>query len=427
MRIIPIISQGKRCADDSGECCGNRRRSQRACHRQVPAAVGVFGDLLQSRQPRRRPVGDRQSERHVVRLPVAPHQYQQSDESLFRLRIADRLPRVSQPRADGRVVRNVCTSFRRVRAGPFRRTRHNRVAGRRRALCDSDVVRRCARYDAVVVATGILWDAVEPEFTGRFSGPRLHANYYRDPTTPVDLRGKRVLVTGLGNSGCESPSIAAENGPGMTWVSARSGQLILQRPGAGAPAPPHPADPVPSPLRMLPKWARDRLFPLIFRRVMRRVFGGTGLTPQDVGLPPPPANLCQTRRRQRRHPALHQSGDISAKPDVARLVDGAVEFTDGTTEGIDDRTCNRLSLFGAVPVAGDTGGRRSSRPAFVSRRDAPRAPQPVRRRRDARAVLYLAAVRTTGAVGRGALTRRRSSSLGKARPANGLSGARSPV
>ena len=57
------------------------------------------------------------------------------------------------------------------------------------------------RYRAVLVANGHHWDPrwPEPAFPGSdgFEGEQLHAHHYREPDI---LRGKRVLVLGLGNS-----------------------------------------------------------------------------------------------------------------------------------------------------------------------------------------------------------------------------------
>jgi len=57
------------------------------------------------------------------------------------------------------------------------------------------------RYRAVLVANGHHWDPrwPEPAFPGSqdFEGEQIHAHHYREPEV---LRGKRVLVLGLGNS-----------------------------------------------------------------------------------------------------------------------------------------------------------------------------------------------------------------------------------
>ena len=58
----------------------------------------------------------------------------------------------------------------------------------------------CRRYAGVVVANGHNWDPRWPEFPGQFNGQILHSAQYK---TADVLRGKRVLVVGAGNSGCD--------------------------------------------------------------------------------------------------------------------------------------------------------------------------------------------------------------------------------
>src|SRR5690349_3753100 len=64
------------------------------------------------------------------------------------------------------------------------------------------------RYDALVVANGHHWDPSypDPAIPGRFDGPTIHSHHYIDPTEPLDLNGKRVLVIGIGNSGADITS-----------------------------------------------------------------------------------------------------------------------------------------------------------------------------------------------------------------------------
>lgn len=189
------------------------------------------------------------------------------------------------------------------------------------------------RFDAVVVATGNLWDPVTPAFDGAFDGPSIHAKSYRDPSTPLSLRGKNVLVVGLGNSGCE---IAAELArEARVLLSARSGQLILPRVSPGGPAPPHPADPVPALFRMLPAPARDALFRAVFPAVLRRVTRHQ-LRPEQVGLPPAPRDPFAKRAVVNDQVlALLAERAITPKPDVRSLRGRKVEFADGSIEAVD--------------------------------------------------------------------------------------------
>ena len=60
---------------------------------------------------------------------------------------------------------------------------------------------KTTRYRAVMVANGHHWDPrwPEPAFQGseQFAGEQIHVHGYRDPDL---LKGKRVLVLGIGNS-----------------------------------------------------------------------------------------------------------------------------------------------------------------------------------------------------------------------------------
>ncbi|HVR18848.1 MAG TPA: NAD(P)-binding domain-containing protein, partial [Polyangiaceae bacterium] len=58
------------------------------------------------------------------------------------------------------------------------------------------------RYGAVVVANGHHWDPSwpDPPIPGDFQGITLHSHAYVSPSEPHELRGKRVVVVGFGNS-----------------------------------------------------------------------------------------------------------------------------------------------------------------------------------------------------------------------------------
>ena len=94
-----------------------------------------------------------------------------------------------------------------------------------------------------------------------------------DPATPVDCRGKRVVVVGLGSSGAELATELSDPdhpiGPASEVIlSARSGRWVLPKLVGGEPADrrsPHPSAPLPGILGRLPtEWSAW---------IMRRVFG----------------------------------------------------------------------------------------------------------------------------------------------------------
>ncbi|HET7789439.1 MAG TPA: NAD(P)/FAD-dependent oxidoreductase [Gemmatimonadales bacterium] len=86
---------------------------------------------------------------------------------------------------------------------------------------------------AVVIATGIVANPIEPEIPGRdrFRGRVTHSVHYRRPDAYV---GRRVLVVGVGNSGAEIGSEIARSG-GQVTVSVRSGAHVVPLSIAGVP------------------------------------------------------------------------------------------------------------------------------------------------------------------------------------------------
>ena len=75
------------------------------------------------------------------------------------------------------------------------------------------------RYDGVVVANGHNWNPKIPQYPGEFGGEVLHSADYK---VPDQLRGRRVLVVGAGNTGCDIAVEAAQNAT-ATFHSTRRG------------------------------------------------------------------------------------------------------------------------------------------------------------------------------------------------------------
>ena len=208
--------------------------------------------------------------------------------------------------------------------------------------------RGAERFDAVVVATGNLWDPVVPKLTGEFDGVSLHAKDYRDPDVPAALRGKTVVVAGLGNSGCEiAVELATAQPRARVLLAARSGQLVLPRIPAGGRTPPHPADPLTLPFSMLPASLRDALFSMIFERIMKKMRASVPDL-EALGLPAPPRDLRSKRAVVNDYVLeLIARKEIVAKPGVTGLSGDAVAFADGSVERADAivyATGYRLSL-----------------------------------------------------------------------------------
>ena len=188
-------------------------------------------------------------------------------------------------------------------------------------------------FDAVVVATGNLWDPIIPDFIQSFTGVWLHSHDYRDPGRPLELKGRKVLVIGLGNSGCE---IAVElSRCAEVLLSARSGQNILPRVAPGGRAPPHPADRHARPFTSLARPLRDAAFRLLFPKIMQSLKKQLP-APEQFGLPASPANPFLKRAVVNDHlfEALQQSR-IQVRPGIACVEGRRVRFTDGRSDDVD--------------------------------------------------------------------------------------------
>ena len=85
-------------------------------------------------------------------------------------------------------------------------------------------------YTDLVVANGHHWKPRIPDWPGDFAGELIHSHAYVNPFEPVEMRGKRVVVVGMGNSAMD---IASElSFPWMAdklYVSARRGVWVLPK------------------------------------------------------------------------------------------------------------------------------------------------------------------------------------------------------
>jgi thioredoxin reductase len=181
------------------------------------------------------------------------------------------------------------------------------------------------RYRAVLVANGHHWDPrwPEPAFPGSedFEGEQLHAHHYREADV---LRGKRVLVLGLGNSATdiavESSRIAEK-----TFLAVRRGAYVLPKYLNGK-----PIDEAVHPLASYLPLSVQRFF------AMKGLEIAAG-DMETYGLPKPDHKLFEA------HPTVSSEllprlghGDITVKPNIERYPGGReVRFVDGSSEEID--------------------------------------------------------------------------------------------
>jgi cation diffusion facilitator CzcD-associated flavoprotein CzcO len=172
-------------------------------------------------------------------------------------------------------------------------------------------------YKGVVVCNGHHWDPIRPDMPGSFTGDIIHS---KDYDTPADLAGKRVLVVGGGNSGCDIASEAARVATSCDW-SLREGYWFLPRAAFGRP------------LSDLPIWE----LPVVLQRpILRAIIRVTIGDYRAYGLKRP------THRIFDRHPAFGneplsyiKTGDITPRPAIERLDDQTVHFTDGSSAEYD--------------------------------------------------------------------------------------------
>ncbi len=87
-------------------------------------------------------------------------------------------------------------------------------------------------YRGVVIANGHHWDPNWPQYPGKFDGVAIHSQQYK--TFDV-LQGKRVLVVGAGNSGCDIAVEAAQHAA-ATFLSLRRGYHFVPKFIKGKPA-----------------------------------------------------------------------------------------------------------------------------------------------------------------------------------------------
>lgn len=180
------------------------------------------------------------------------------------------------------------------------------------------------RFDLLVVANGHHWDPRFPDFAGTFTGESIHSHHYVDPTAPLGLTGKRILVVGLGNSAAditvELSSKALQN---RVTLSTRSSAWIVPKYIAG-----RPGDTM---------WRTTPYLPLSWqRKALQMLAPAMGTDPTRYGLPPANHKLFEAHPTQSVElPLRLGSGDVIPKPNVARLDGETVHFEDGTSDEFD--------------------------------------------------------------------------------------------
>lgn len=167
-------------------------------------------------------------------------------------------------------------------------------------------------YKGLVVCVGHHWDPVLPELAGTFSGRLMHAKDYRGVP---DLAGKRVLVVGGGNSGCDIVSEAARVARSADWCL-RRGVWLLPKTVLGIP------------IGELPIW-RWPVFVqrMVMRAALRAIVGDY----RRYGLPVPEHDIFARHQSITTEPLGYlQQGRIRVRPAIAELDGERVRFADGS-------------------------------------------------------------------------------------------------
>ncbi len=200
---------------------------------------------------------------------------------------------------------------------------------------------RC--YDALCVASGQFWNPVwpSPRPAGDFAGVEFHAKDYVDPTEPFDLRGKRALVVGFGNSALD---IACELGRkencAMVYVSTRRGRWVIPRQFGSRVWDAHYPHPALAPGENSAPSVRAALRSLLPRQLrvwvrLRRLEAALGL-PHQHGLPQPEEDYFDAWPTISSE--LYQrvaAGDVAVKPDIESYDGSTVRFVDGSGAEVD--------------------------------------------------------------------------------------------
>jgi len=186
-------------------------------------------------------------------------------------------------------------------------------------------------YTDLVVANGHHWQPRMPRWASdpstSFDGTILHSHAYRSPFEPVDMRGKRVIVVGLGNSAVDIASELAFPWMAETlYVSARRGVWVLPKYRNG-----QPADKVMAP----PDLPKEQAL-AASRTMIRELVGSMS----SYGLPEPDHEPLSA------HPTVSAdfltkagSGDLHLLPEIARLDGDTVHLVGGTSVQADVIVC----------------------------------------------------------------------------------------
>jgi cation diffusion facilitator CzcD-associated flavoprotein CzcO len=173
-------------------------------------------------------------------------------------------------------------------------------------------------YKGVIIANGTLAKPNIPSFKGNFTGEIIHSGKYKKAAI---FEGKKVLVIGAGNSGCDI-AVDAVHRAEKVDISVRRGYYFVPKYVFGK-----PSDTLGGKMKL------PRAFKQKIDNTLLKWFTGD---PEYFGFPKPKYKMYES------HPVINTlilhhigQGDIKVQKDIDRFDGKTVHFKDGHSEDYD--------------------------------------------------------------------------------------------
>ena len=184
---------------------------------------------------------------------------------------------------------------------------------------DSDNQSASETFDALIVSNGHHWNPRYPDYPGKFDGEFIHSHYFKNNKA---FEGKKVLVIGAGNSGCDA-AVEVCRVAKKTAISMRRGYHFIPKFVFG-----EPADVIANKFQWVPDFLLDAVYSIVLRLENGNI--------KKFGLQLPDHGVRQS------HPVSNSEllyyirhGEISPKVDIERFEGKKVFFKDGSVDEFD--------------------------------------------------------------------------------------------
>jgi hypothetical protein len=174
-------------------------------------------------------------------------------------------------------------------------------------------------FDALIVSNGHHWNPRYPDYPGKFEGEYIHSHYFKN-NKPFE--GKKVLVIGAGNSGCDA-AVEVCRVAKKTAISMRRGYHFIPKFVFG-----EPADVIANKFQWVPDFLLDAVYSIVLRLENGNI--------KMFGLQLPDHGVRQS------HPVSNSEllyyvrhGEITPKVDIERFEGKKVFFKDGSVDEFD--------------------------------------------------------------------------------------------